>query len=50
MAHNHAPAPSPSSGVDAAAHQRRLIATLAVTGSVFLIEVISAVLTGSLAL
>lgn len=50
MAHNHAPAPSPSSGVDVAAHQRRLIATLAVTGSVFLIEVISAVLTGSLAL
>lgn len=50
MAHNHAPAPSPSSGVDAAAHQRSLIATLAVTGSVFLIEVISAVLTGSLAL
>ena len=48
MAHTHAPAPSTS--VNPAAHQRRLIATLTVTGSVFLIEVVSAVLTGSLAL
>ena len=48
MAHTHAPASSTS--VDPAAHQRRLIATLTVTGSVFLIEVVSAVLTGSLAL
>ena len=43
MAHTHAPAPSTS--VNPAAHQRRLIATLTVTGSVFLIEVVSAVLT-----
>ena len=48
MAHTHAPASSTS--VNPAAHQRRLIATLTVTGSVFLIEVVSAVLTGSLAL
>ena len=48
MAHTHTPAPSTS--VNPAAHQRRLIATLTVTGSVFLIEVVSAVLTGSLAL
>ena len=48
MAHTHAPAPSTS--INPAAHQRRLIATLTVTGSVFLIEVVSAVLTGSLAL
>ena len=48
MAHTHAPAPSTS--VNPAVHQRRLIATLTVTGSVFLIEVVSAVLTGSLAL
>ena len=48
MAHTHAPAPSTS--VNPAAHQRRLIATLTVTGSVFLIEMVSAVLTGSLAL
>ena len=47
MAHTHAPASSTS--VNPAAHQRRLIATLTVTGSVFLIEVVSAVLTGSLA-
>ena len=46
MAHTHGPAPS----INPAAHQRRLIATLTVTGSVFLIEVVSAVLTGSLAL
>ena len=31
-------------------HQRRLMATLAVTGSVFVIEVVASVLTGSLAL
>lgn len=48
MAHTHAPAPSTS--INPAAHQRRLIATLTVTGSVFLIEMVSAVLTGSLAL
>ena len=48
MAHTHTPAPSTS--VNPAAHQRRLIATLTVTGSVFLIEVVSAILTGSLAL
>ena len=46
MAH----APAPSTSINPAAHQRRLIATLTVTGSVFLIEVVSAVLTGSLAL
>lgn len=39
MAHTHAPAPSTS--INPAAHQRRLIATLTVTGSVFLIEVVS---------
>ena len=41
MAHTHTPAPSTS--VNPAAHQRRLIATLTVSGSVFLIEVVSAV-------
>lgn len=34
----------------AQAHQRRLMATLTVTGTVFVVEVVSAVLTGSLAL
>ncbi|KAB7785687.1 cation diffusion facilitator family transporter [Bifidobacterium cebidarum] len=49
MSHTHASV-SPSPGVGAKAHQRRLIATLSVTSSVFLIEVVSAFLTGSLAL
>ncbi|MBW3080587.1 cation diffusion facilitator family transporter [Bifidobacterium saguinibicoloris] len=35
---------------DAAAHQHRLAATLAVTATVFLVEVVTAALTGSLAL
>lgn len=34
----------------AQAHQRRLMATLTVTGTVFVVEVVSAVMTGSLAL
>ena len=51
MAHDHSHTmPEPGSPTDAAAHQRRLIATLAVTGSVLLAEIAGAALTGSLAL
>lgn len=46
MAHHPTAAGTPR----AADHQRRLIATLAVTSTVFLVEVIAAFLTGSLAL
>lgn len=49
MAHTHAPlAESGSNG--SKEHQHRLTATLAVTASVFIIEVVSSLLTGSLAL
>ncbi|NEG54370.1 cation diffusion facilitator family transporter [Bifidobacterium platyrrhinorum] len=50
MAHVHSSAPGDVSGAGSAAHQRRLMATLAVTGSVFAVEVAGAFLTGSLAL
>ena len=51
MAHDHSHTmPEPGSPADAARHQRRLIATLAVTGSVLLVEIVGAALTGSLAL
>ena len=51
MAHDHSHTmPEPGSPTDAAAHQRRLIATLAVTGGVLLAEIAGAALTGSLAL
>ena len=49
MAHMHAPSGTAGES-GAAAHQHRLTATLAVTGSVFVVEVVGAVLTGSLAL
>lgn len=50
MTHNHTQDAAATAGPDAAAHRRRLTATLAVTGSVFAVEVVAAVLTGSLAL
>ncbi|MBT1175760.1 cation transporter [Bifidobacterium sp. LC6] len=49
MTHTHAPT-SVSANTGARAHQFRLMATLGVTCSVFIIEVVAAVLTGSLAL
>lgn len=49
MAHNHASEVG-AGGIDNKAHQRRLTMTLALTGTVFLAEVVGAVLTGSLAL
>ncbi|KFI97885.1 cation diffusion facilitator family transporter [Bifidobacterium stellenboschense] len=52
MVHDHAQdsAAVRQAGGEAAAHRRRLTATLAVTASVFVVEVVAAVLTGSLAL
>ncbi|NMM97764.1 cation diffusion facilitator family transporter [Bifidobacterium olomucense] len=47
--HSHTQMP-PSTAEGAKAHRRRLIATLCVTSSVFLIEVVASILTGSLAL
>ncbi|OZG63520.1 cation transporter [Bifidobacterium lemurum] len=47
MAHDHTHA---SAGGDSAEHQRRLILTLTLTGTVFLAEVVGAALTESLAL
>ncbi|MBW3089742.1 cation diffusion facilitator family transporter [Bifidobacterium miconisargentati] len=49
MAHTHSTAAS-SSTPASKAHQQRLMATLAVTGTVFLVEVVASFLTGSLAL
>ena len=46
MAHDH-PSPAAAQG---AGHQKRLAATLCVTSTVFLVEVVAAVATGSLAL
>lgn len=48
MSHDHSSSSMTQSA--AQAHQRRLMATLTVTGTVFVVEVVSAVLTGSLAL
>lgn len=48
MSHDHSSTSVTQSA--AQAHQRRLMATLTVTGTVFVVEVVSAVLTGSLAL
>lgn len=48
MSHDHSLTSVTQSA--AQAHQRRLMATLTVTGTVFVVEVVSAVLTGSLAL
>lgn len=50
MAHTHTHLAPDSPRTDAAAHQKRLIATLSLTATVFLIEVVSAILTDSLAL
>lgn len=47
MSHTHA---NPAAANDPRAHQRRLMATLSVTGTVFLVEVAASFLTGSLAL
>lgn len=47
MAHDHG---SMNGGGDATSHQRRLMMTLALTGTVFVAEVVGAVITGSLAL
>ncbi|PWG63638.1 cation diffusion facilitator family transporter [Bifidobacterium callitrichidarum] len=49
MAHTHSTTASPSTPATKA-HQHRLMATLAVTGTVFLVEVVAAFLTDSLAL
>lgn len=51
MAHIHRSTPAESTaGGDAAAHQRRLLMTMALTGTVFIAEVVGAIVTGSLAL
>ncbi|RSX54271.1 cation transporter [Bifidobacterium goeldii] len=51
MSHDHAAASTAmQSGADARSHQRRLAITLIMTGSVFVAEVIGAIITGSLAL
>ncbi|PJM79606.1 cation diffusion facilitator family transporter [Bifidobacterium scaligerum] len=51
MTHDHSHTRiSPSTAEGTKAHRRRLIATLCVTSSVFLIEVVASILTGSLAL
>ena len=50
MAHNHSHGTAGVNGPDGKGHVRRLIATLSLTGTVFLAEVIGAVITGSLAL
>ena len=51
MAHSHDHGSAMASGAqDAAGHQRRLMMTLALTGTVFVAEVAGAALTGSLAL
>lgn len=50
MAHDHAHTAALAGGGDAAAHQRRLMMTMGLTGTVFVAEVVGAIVTGSLAL
>ncbi|BAQ31920.1 cation diffusion facilitator family transporter [Bifidobacterium scardovii] len=49
MAHDHATA-NVMEGADGKAHQRRLVMTLTLTSTVFVAEVVGAIITGSLAL